>query len=184
MVKPKLLIVGDSFSANTTKLSWVAQLDYEVTNLSSAGSSEYRILKNLQTQNLLNFDKIIIVHTSPNRIYVPFNPLHQHTDTHKNCDLIYQDVKAFADTQVFAKNVTWWFENIFDLSSAIDMHQLIIDKLFSITNNTNCLHLTFFNLQHPLIYNLYHIWEKYPGDINHLTEQGNSKVKLFIEEYL
>jgi len=184
MVTSKLLIVGDSFSANTGDLSWTTQLDYQVTNLSAAGSSEYRILKSLQTQNCSKFDRIIIVHTSPNRIYVPFNPLHQNTNTHKNCDLIYQDVKSLADTQPFAKNVAWWFENIFDLDTAMDMHQLIVDKIIDLTTGNKCLHLSFFDIDHPMIYNLHRIWKKRPGDINHLSLQGNLEVAQFVRNNL
>jgi hypothetical protein len=184
MVTSKLLIVGDSFSANTTELSWTKQLDYEITNISAAGSSEYRILKSLQTQNLSNFDKIIIVHTSPNRIYVTFNPLHQHSNTHKNCDLIYQDVKNCANTQPFAKNVAWWFENVFDLNVAMDINQLIIDKIINLTANNKCLHLSFFDIDHPMIYKLHHIWKTHPGDINHLDCKGNDKVAQFVKNNL
>ena len=93
MVKPKLLIVGDSFSADNTSDSWVTQLDYDVTNMSSRGSSEYRILQKLEVADISFYQKILVVHTSANRIYVESNPLHKHSKQYQECDLIYNDVK-------------------------------------------------------------------------------------------
>ena len=92
----RLLIVGDSFSAaKNNEQSWTCQLgEFDVTNLSAAGCGEYRILLQLKSVTLSDFDLIIVVHTSPNRIYINYNPLHPESKTHYNCDLIYQDVLA------------------------------------------------------------------------------------------
>ena len=73
MVKPKLLIVGDSFLTDNTSDSWTSQLDYHVTNISACGSSEYRILQKLETTDLECYQKVLIVHTSTNRMSVKGN---------------------------------------------------------------------------------------------------------------
>ena len=114
MTQP-VLIIGDSFAANSGQLSWTKLLpEFATTNLSTNGSSEYRIFKKLIGADLNQFKYIIIVHTSPYRIYIENNPLHLNSLTHQNCDLLYQDVKHANSTE-FTQNVTWYFENVFRL---------------------------------------------------------------------
>ena len=185
MTQPQLLIVGDSFSAvkdNTS--SWTCQLDeYQVDNRSLAGCSEYRILQQIKNADLDQYDLMIVVHTSPNRIYVDQNPLHLNSNTHHACDLIYQDVLA-QPTSEFRDHVVWWFENIFDLDHAQDLHNLLIDHMVNLTQGIPTLHVSFFELEHSAIHSLHHLWEKYPGDINHLSTQGNQKVAELIRSKL
>lgn len=183
--RPQLLIVGDSFSAvKNNKQSWACQLDeFDVTNLSAAGCSEYRILLQLKSVNLSDFDLVVVVHTSPNRIYIDQNPLHPKSKTHYNCDLIYQDVLA-QPVSKFRDNVVWWFENVFDLEYATTVHDLMINHIVDLTQNISSLHLSFFDNNHNSLYNLHNIWKKYPGDINHLSTKGNQQVAEFIRNKL
>jgi hypothetical protein len=176
----KILIVGDSFAADPN--GWALMLDdCQVVNMATNGSSEYRIYKNL-IKNVNYYDKIIVVHTSPNRIYVEHNPIHANSVTHPYCDLLYQDVAA--DGSSFANHVAWWFENVFDLEQANTMHHLLIDKIQQITYNIPTIHLTFFDYIHRDVLNLHRIWKKYPGKINHLSNLGNMKVAEIIQERL
>lgn len=176
-----LLIVGDSFSANTS--GWPNLLNnYNITNLSTNGSSEYRIFKKLQATDLNIYNRIIIVHTSANRIYVDQNPMHLNSLTHQQCDLIYNDVAN--NNSEFAQHVTWWFENIFDIDQAELMHSCLIDKIQQITYNIPTIHLTFFDYSHQNVKNLHKFWKKYPGDINHLSTKGNLEVAKFINQRL
>ena len=73
----KILIVGDSFSSNSLagEYGWTTLLanSYQVTNVSSPGIGQYKILKKIEKQNLSWFDQIIISHTSPNRVYCKEN---------------------------------------------------------------------------------------------------------------
>ena len=179
MSQPQLLIVGDSFSAvKNNSESWTCQFnDFNIINLSAAGCSEYRIFTQLKTTDLSCYDRIIVVHTSPNRIYINQNPLHIHSKMHYNCDLIYQDVKAQPSGK-FRDHVVWWFENVFDLAHAQDMHTLLMDQIISKT--PTAVHLSFFELEHPAVYNLHHIWKKYPGEVNHLSNKGNQQVAEFV----
>ena len=185
MSKPKLLIVGDSFVANQTGEAWQNLLtDYTVTNLSSAGSSEYRIAKKLLTTDLDLYDIVIVVHTSPNRIYVEHNPLHQTSNSHKHCDLIYQDVAAQRPNP-WADRAAWWFENVFDVEYANFMHNLIIDRSIQHTKNHRNLHLTFFDLDcDPSVISLHTVWQDYPGTINHLSVEGNQIVANLVKQKL
>lgn len=177
----KLLIFGDSFSASHDSASWVDLLgDYDVTNLSMSGSSEYRLIKKLNDTEI-HADSVIFVHTSPNRIYVETNPYHANSDTHKYCDLIFQDVHAQLPDQ-FAQNVVWWFENIFDLEHAEFLHRLLID--YSIQKVPQALHLTFFDLEHPGVYNLHQLWQQNPGNVNHMDDRGNQLTAEFIRKHL
>jgi hypothetical protein len=184
-MQKKILLIGDSFSTNNSSHSWTQQLgNHVVDNLSSNGSSEYRIVKKLMTVDVNHYDFAIIVHTSPNRIYVKHNPIHANSTTHPNCDLIYQDIKSAQSTK-FTDSVSWWFENVFDLDHAADMHGLLIEKSMLLLKNIPSLHLTFFDLDcHASLVNLHHLWKKYPGDINHLDATGNIEVAEFVNKHL
>lgn len=178
----KVLIIGDSFAASNHNNSWTKLLpDCEIINLSSNGSSEYRIFKKLVETDLTLFSHIIMVHSSSYRIYIDHNPLHLDSHTHQTCDLIYQDVKSATQT-TFTQNVVWYFENIFNLEQADIVHSLLIEKMINMTATHQTLHLSFFkNEKNPNIINLNSIWKTHPGTINHLDETGNKKVANIIE---
>jgi len=177
-----ILIIGDSFSSNTCSDSWTTLLtNCKITNLSSNGSSEYRIFKKLINTDLTPFSHVIIVHSSPYRIYIDHNPLHLTSQTHQNCDLIYQDVKLATKTD-FTQNVTWYFENIFNLEEADTIYSLLVEKMIAITSQCQSLHITFFeNEKNNSVISLNSIWKKHPGSVNHLDTNGNKKVAKFIE---
>ena len=182
---PKVLIVGDSFATQEPK-GWTWQLgkEFEITNLASAGSSQYRVLKNVLEIDLDHFDFVIVVHTSPNRIYVETNPYYKDSKTHPDCDLIYEDIRS-KRPDIFAEHVTWWFEHVFDLEQAKYMHQLICEKIRCLLIGKYALHMTFFELEHiGNIEILHHIWKEHPGSINHLNETGNRLVAEFVRNKL
>jgi len=183
--QPRLLIVGDSFSGvKDSRQSWTCLLDdFDVVNLSQPGCSEYRVLQQLKTVDLADFDLLIAVHTSPNRIYINQNPLHLNSKTHQSCDLIYQDVVA-QPASTFQNHVVWWFENVFDLEHAQTIHELLIDRIVDLTHSIPSLHVSFFDIDHKSVYNLNNIWKKYPGNINHLSIKGNQEVAEFIRNKL
>jgi hypothetical protein len=178
----EVLIIGDSFAASNHNDSWTKLLhNCKITNLSSNGSSEYRIFKKLVETDLTLFSHVIMVHSSSYRIYIDHNPLHLDSDTHQTCDLIYQDIKSATQT-TFTQNVTWYFENVFNLEQADVVHSLLIEKMINLTATHQTLHLSFFeNEKNPNIINLNSIWKKHPGSINHLDNIGNRMVANFIE---
>jgi len=184
-MQKKILLIGDSFSTSNDDCSWTTQLDNAIVdNLSSNGSSEYRIVKKLMSTDLAKYDYFIVVHTSPNRIYIKNNPVHINSVTHPTCDLIYQDIKSATPTK-FTDSVSWWFENVFDLEHASDVHNILIEKSMLLLKGYPNLHLTFFDLDsHANLNNLHRIWKKYPGNINHLSKDGNIKVAKFVNKQL
>jgi hypothetical protein len=181
MCRNKILLIGDSFSSSNHQDSWTKLLpNFDIVNLSSNGSSEYRIFKKLVKTDLTQFDYIVIVHTSPYRIYIDHNPLHVNSQTHQTCDLLYQDVKSAKATK-FTQNVAWYFENIFNLDQADVIHDLLIEKIVKLTEAYQCLHLSFFEAEkNSNVVNLHSIWHEHPGSINHLDNNGNKKVAKFI----
>jgi hypothetical protein len=181
MSKNKILLIGDSFASSNHPGSWTTMLpNFDIVNLSSNGSSEYRIFKKLVKTDLTKFNYIIIVHTSPYRIYVEHNPLHLDSQTHQTCDLIYQDVKSAESTQ-FTQNVAWYFKNVFSLDQADTIHDLLVEKIVKLTATHSPLHLSFFkDEKNSNIVNLHSIWHEHPGSINHLDYNGNKKVAKFI----
>jgi hypothetical protein len=96
-----ILIVGDSFSADWSAKyndypGWPNMLakKFNVTNLSQAGCSEYKILNQLKSvDDLDQFDLIIISHTSPSRIFTPRHPIHYNDRLHHSCDLFFTDLE-------------------------------------------------------------------------------------------
>lgn len=173
MVK-KLLIIGDSFSASDDANSWCSKFhDFETHNVSMSGSSEYRLIKQLNSLDVTDYCQVIFVHTSPNRIYVDQNPYHEFSSTHNHCDLIFQDIHARLPDP-YAANVVWWFENVFDLEQAMFNHTLLVEH--ALKKLPNALHLTFFDYALPGVHSLHKIWKDHPGTINHMSAAGNQVV--------
>jgi hypothetical protein len=170
----KILICGDSFAADwTVKHSgrgWpnmLAEL-YEVTNLAQAGCSEYKILKQLESVDLTVYDKIIVWHTSPYRIYVEQHPVHHNDPLHKDCDLIYNDIKSKVSDAL--QPIVEYFEKYFSTDYANFVHGLLVkhiqeilepvkDKVIQIPQTVN-----FDNLVKPNI------------GLNHFDQSGNQLV--------
>ena len=180
---PDILIIGDSFSASAHQESWTQKLHgYHVDNISSNGSSQYRIWKKLLQCDIDRYTCILLVHTSPNRIYITDNPLHRCSETHQNCDLIYRDVQDKLPDK-FAEHVTWWFENVFDFDHANDVHNLLIDSCHRMTAHKAVLHMSFFDLRSDVI-DFSRFWKQFPGNINHMNRQGKDLVAQEINNML
>lgn len=187
----KLLICGDSFAADWTVkcdgTGWVNMLcnDFEVTNIAQAGVSEYKIYKQLISQDLSKFDRIIISHTSFYRIPVKEHPLYLNNKLHKNCDLIYNDLVDKVDVPLIKVAVDF-FENLYDLDYAIFIHNLILKEIDNLSDNL--LNITFFD--YFGIYKLrnFHqfddVFEKNKGVVNHMDDVGNMIIYNQIKKLL
>ncbi len=186
----KLLIVGDSFAADWTKKykgnGWVNMLcdDFEVTNVAQAGVSEYKIYKQLETQNTSLFDKIIISHTSAYRVPITEHPIHSNDILHKDCDLIYSDVKEHIKNPI-AKIAVDFYENIFNPEYFIFTYGLIMDKIQS--NYPNAINITFFDsFKNDKVYGFEDVYLNNKGLINHMNNKGNKiiydSIKKLINE--
>lgn len=169
----KLLICGDSFSCHE-KFSWAHKFSeiYNTTNLSAAGSSEYRIWKKVSNAKLTEVDKIIICHTSPYRIYTENFRFKYSNGRYSECDLIYSDVENKSTPE--SKMISWFFENVFSLDQAKLNHFLLVENCIKAT--PDALHITFFDVNIPGVINLNQYWKKYPGTINHLSPAGNDLI--------
>lgn len=179
MKKHQVLISGDSFAAPIDNChSWTNLLkdEFEVINVSQAGVSEYKILKQLESVELDHFNFIIVVHTSPNRVYIKEHPLHANSITHSNCDLIFNDIENSNSKHIVIETAINYFKYIFDEIYYTEVYQLIANEIIKITESKPTLHLTFFNNSYKQIDNWSLIWQNYPGNINHLDATGNRHV--------
>lgn len=186
----KILITGDSFAADWTKkydgVGWVNMLnnDFEVTNIAQAGVSEYKIHKQLLSQNISDYDYVLVSHTSPYRIPIIEHPIHSNDILHKDCDLIYSDIKEHLENPI-AKMAVDFYENIFNPEYFIYVHNLIIKEIQ--TKYPTALNITFFNsFKNKNIHGFEHVFLKNKGVINHMNNRGNeiiyNKVKKLINE--
>lgn len=188
-----VLICGDSFAADWTLqhpdvLGWPNLLanDYSVTNIAEAGVSEYKILKQLKSTTLDNYNAVIIVHTSMSRVHIEKHPIHTN-GLHKNCDLIYNDlVNATRKNSVVQAGIDY-FKYIFDTEYYKDLYEMLLDRILDTTRRSISLNITFFD--NPVHYpfgcvNLKSIHDAHPGFANHLNDQGNELVYKRIDQWL
>jgi len=177
----KILIAGDSFAAPypRAKSGWPNLIadQFKTTNIAQAGVSEYKILKQIQSINLNQYDLIIISHTSPSRVHIKKHPIHT-TDLHKNCDLIYTDIAEknhWFNKQVLAAKL--FFKHIYDDEYQTDLYNLLRKEINSL------IHIPYISLGHVPIVSKFQIeenfldfssiWPLYKGDTNHYNNEGN-----------
>lgn len=179
----KIGLFGDSFgyqTPNTAFEGWVDLLSkhYKISNYCKCGIGEYKILKQLQRENLSQFDCLIITHTSATRTFVPYNPLHYNSVKHQNCDIIYADIADRTDD--FSVACQQYFKYIFDLQYAIDLHNMICKEVNEVCVNHKVIHITHFDynkLYHfPDMINFYSLWVNNRGSVNHYNQLGNQQV--------
>lgn len=186
-MRKKLLICGDSFAADwsikNSRLGWVNMLEqyFNITNIAQAGCSEYKILKQLKSVNLGDFDKIIVSHTSPYRLYVEKHPIHNNKLLHKNSCLLYVDILEHLDTNPELKPIVEYFERYFDLEYAEHIHNLLLQEIDSLVPN-NTLHLSHIDWKNLYVFNRFinfkNVFDKHSGNINHYNDEGNNIVYL------
>lgn len=188
-----ILVCGDSFSADWSVKypdceGWVNSLSkkYNIKNNSQAGCSEYKIYKQLCSEDVNLYDIIIISHTSPYRIPVEKHPILYNDCLHKNADLIYADIKNqnSPDLECISK----YFERYFDMEHADFVHKLIIKEQIKHINNTPCLHISYYNSGvFKKLENFYcfkSILQKHRGLINHFSSEGNKKLTTIVDNWI
>jgi len=187
----KILLAGDSFSAKwpDSPSGWPYLLgkEFNITNVSQAGVGEYKILRQLKSQNLNKFDLVIVNHTSPFRVHTN-NPIHN-TKLHENCDLIFTDVESNLDknnqSTVTAYN---WFKYHYDEDYQKDIYDLMRKEICSM------IKVPYLAIDHsPTSFersfedchiNFTNHWSVHKGLVNHYTEEGNAIVAQRIKEKL
>jgi hypothetical protein len=188
----KLLIAGDSFAAKwpTKELSWVDLLSrhYIVTNIAQAGVGEYKILKQIQSVDLKEFDCIIVNHTSPSRVHTPHHPVHRE-GFHKDCDLIITDL--LEHNSFFNKSLRTakdWFEYHYDNDYQITVYNLIRKEINDLINipyiaTGHLKIITQLSIEKNYV-DFSNFWALEKGDINHYNEFGNRYVYKKINKKL
>lgn len=190
----KILICGDSFAADWTVKykgkGWPNLLsdEYDVTNLAQAGCGEYKIYKQIISQQLDNYDTIIISHTSAFRLYIENpHPVHHSDPLHKNSDLIYTDLEEHSKSRSGLSSILFFFKNYFSFEYAEFTHQLLLEKIHSIVKNKTVVHIT--NLEGECNYpfdviNFNYIFKNHRGLLNHFDDTGNQLVYEKIKSLL
>ena len=186
----KILLAGDSFSAKwpDSPSGWPELLKHEfkITNLSQAGVSEYKILKQIKSQKLDNYDFIIVNHTSPFRVHTA-NSIHN-TALHSNCDLIFTDVEAnYNDKDERVVTAFNWFKHHYDEEYQIDIYKMIREEISRLVGDRKYLAIdhtpTSSDYRFEKNYlNFTHHWLSNRGLVNHYTESGNQHVAATIKE--
>jgi len=181
MIKNRILIIGDSFSANT--LGWPSMIGEDITNLSQNGVGEYKIMLQARKTNLTRFETIIVCHTSPWRVHTRFHPIHHDNQSRNENDFLLSDVEYHSKHNKQMLEVKKYLEKYMDPSYQMDMYRLIVNELKTIPNS---LHITFHDVQDTsIIENNYHsIWLENPGTINHMNDKGNFEVSKHIKELI
>jgi hypothetical protein len=184
----KILICGDSFAADWTVKhpgnGWPNMLaeQHEVVNLAQAGCSEYKILKQLESTDLNTYDRIIVSHTSPYRIYVKKHPIHHADSLHKDCDLLYSDIKAHAIKNKNLVPIVNYIENYFDLDHATDIHRLLCKEIEQLVESIKDQVIHIANIDYKTIYsfknmiNFDNLFASNSGSMNHYDSKGNEEV--------
>lgn len=194
----KILIVGDSFAADWRSKS--SELDYgwptllsqthSTTNLAKGGVGEYKILKQIQSQDLNNYHSVIVAHTSPSRCHTKTHPVHNHDSFHNSCDLLYSDIDYHSkrSSNLFnfslraAKN---WFIYHYDHDYQQDIYWLIRKEIDSLLQDKNVIELKNFDIKANntvLDYTGHAVYNQ--GYANHYTPETNKEIYNDILELL
>ena len=195
-----VLICGDSFAADWTVKypdgqGWpnLLRKHYKVKNIAQAGCSEYKILKQLQSENLDNYSHLILSHTSPNRIPVVKHPVHHSDLLHHSADLIYNDINFHAKTNPALSPIVEYFEKYFDLDYSIYCYKLILDDIKKILDKypkLKVLHISNLGLPENFCFdkdksrNFNHLLSKHPGLYNHFNDYANQYIYEDIKDFL
>jgi len=161
-----ILIAGDSFSAvYDNKTEWWHFGDCK--NISQKGSSEFKILKSLQKKNLNNYEKIIVCHTSPYRIYTENNIINN-GDHARGCYLINDLLNKKGDIRLTAELYIKYF---FNEEYVLWCYYKVMEEINNLTKNHTTLHISFFDVKNVL--QLKHIYEQNKGNICWMSKEGN-----------
>jgi hypothetical protein len=179
----KVALFGDSFGfkkKDEVFPSWVSLLTqhFLVDNFSQCGVSEYKILKQIQSVNLEDYNFVLITHTSHSRIFVDYNPVHAVSEYHQNCDIIYTDIESRSDE--FSQACKLYFKHIFNNEFAKNIHNLILKEISQIVSTKKVIHMTHFDHNDlyllPGLLEFHGLFLKNQGPVNHYNMQANKTI--------
>lgn len=168
----KILIAGDSYAADWCgKSEWWKKLPYDVKNVAQAGSSQYRILKSITTK----YDVIVIFHTSPYRIFTEHNDIYTNSKTHKHSDYLIYDVISKGGK--LGKAMEHYVGHLYNEEFILYTHTKICEDIREITSSAKVIHVTAFDYTNIHVFDklidIRDIANNYPGNVCHLSAQGN-----------
>tara|TARA_B100001057_G_C22643557_1_gene869201 strand:- start:444 stop:986 length:543 start_codon:yes stop_codon:yes gene_type:complete len=175
-----ILIVGDSFAVdNDNKQSWQNRLkvNNNVVNKAVGGISEYRIYKQLVDQIDEDWDKIIVVHTSPYRVHTRKHPIHEHGDLMLN-DIEHHASKLKNKFNKGLQSAKDFFTYHYDEDYFTDVYILIRSEMEELAPNG--IHLCAWDKDTVL----YDAYNTNPGSTNWLNNKGHEQVWNYIDNLL
>ena len=178
----KILIIGDSFSANNN--GWPSMLGHEVVNISENGIGEYKIFaKSKNSMSFDKFDKIIFNHTSPWRIHTRVHPVHKNNPERSNNDFLLNDVEYHSKINKDMKIVNEYIKKYYDPEYQQDVYNLLLKEIMCIPNS---IHITFHNPEdtQQITHNYNQVYKQHPGNINHMCYEGNKLIANLIGKLL
>ena len=129
----RILIAGDSFSSEfNSSYEWWKKIPYQIINVSQPGSSEFKILKSLETNLSNNISIVIIFHTNFNRIYTEKNLLHTESNSHKKSCYVIADV-IDKKTEI-STAMSYYIKYFYNEKFALWTHKKICSEIENITN--------------------------------------------------
>ena len=175
----KLLIIGDSFSANNN--GWPSMLGHQVINKSENGIGEYKIFA--KSKNIVSCDKIIFNHTSPWRVHTRIHPIHKNNPERSNNDFLLNDVEYHSKTNKDIGIVSEYLKKYFDPQYQQDVYNLLLKEIMCIPDS---IHITFHDPDDTsqILHNYNHVFKQYPGNINHMSYEGNKLIANLIGQLL
>ena len=175
----RIFVFGDSFAA--TPNGWASMLDGEVSNFAENGIGEYKIYKALKTY--LNFDKAIICHTSPWRVHARTHPVHKNNPTRFNNDFMLNDVEYHSKINKDMKIVHEYLKKYYDPEYQEDTYKVFVNELMRISKT---IHITFHEPDDTkqITHNFNEIYKKHPGQINHMSHEGNKIIAEKVQALL
>jgi hypothetical protein len=184
----QVLIVGDSFAAdwsvqNAIHVGWPNLLAKQVSvnNLARAGISQFRILQQLQSVCLDDYNWILVCNTSPLRMVTRQHPVHVDA-LHSASDLIFADLEYHQSNLSNNKNPALtcaydFFRYHYDEDFQCFVYHAVLKSMLEILQNHDYIFI-----HTPLVpdYVVSHItikqqdMQKYCA--NHLSDSGNLEV--------
>ena len=189
----KISVVGDSFSSDEDKTSWIDLLKthHRVVNHSRRGISQYRIFKTIvdNIDEINQSDAVIIWHTNADRIFV--NDGHvfptRALATHPHADLLANDSLSTKD-RGWKQIADIYYRFFYDQAQQDLYHRLMVQEINDLLESKKLIQCSGFRFAAAGIYDKITSFDstkkQYPGNINHFDAVGNRIVFDHIVEQL